>query len=122
MPIIVKKFSVRVGVDSYLPGDVITGLSDTEEKNLVADGYCEFPFVIDSQAESSNASDIPSIEEFAALKAAEQTALLESNDIKAGSNKEDRIQQYTDFLAGNDPLKESEEETGGEGPQTSLLI
>jgi hypothetical protein len=122
MAIIVKKFSVRVGGETFLPGSVINGLSENEEKSLVDDGYCEYPFVITSQTDPIVEQPLhTSIEQFKELKAAEQKDTLEKLGIEAGANEKDRIQQYTDFSEGNNTLNDSEE-AGGEGPQTSLIV
>jgi hypothetical protein len=126
MSIIVKKHRVRVGGETFLPGKVITGLSEEEEKSLVDGGYCEYPFVIDSQADSiteQTETGSPlhiSIEQFTELKAAGQKETLEKLGVVAGSNEKERIQQYTDFLEGNDPFKKLDDDSEENGPNTSI--
>jgi hypothetical protein len=126
MPIIVKKHRVRVGGETYLPGKVITGLSEEEEKSLVDSGYCEYPFVIDSQAESltetsstENSGNL-TIDEFIALKSTGQKEHLQKLEVEAGSNELSRVQQYSDWLEAQGNTEGSDENSEEPGPNTSI--
>lgn len=62
MAVIVKRFKIIAGGKEYVPGDVITCLTEKKEKTLVKEGYCEYPVVIakvDSPDGQGPGSDSP---------------------------------------------------------------
>lgn len=140
MGVVVRKQRVSTAERSYLPGEVVPGLSAKEEAELVKLGVCDWigaaevissGFVGPENATSNDADPAPALselEQFTALKAEPQKGVLVSLDIIPGTNAVARIKQYSEYLADNaPPLKldedseEDDEESSEGGPNTSVL-
>jgi|GEM_PF-3595353 len=125
MAIIVKKFNINTGDRIYSPGEAIIGLDEQHEKQLVDDGYCEYASgtvaLSETVAIPPTVTTPLSIEQFTELKAVEQNDVLESIGIDPGTNKEQRIQQYTEWYLHqeNDGNGTGAEE---QGPNTGMTI
>lgn len=105
MSVKVKQYSVNTGSKIFYPGDIVTGLSEEEERQLVKEGVLEWSH--DGQADDIGVQlpltvDLPSAKEFADLTAEEQKVQLDTLGISPESNKDERVKQYTEWLAAND--------------------
>ncbi|QHZ50025.1 hypothetical protein ERICV_05126 [Paenibacillus phage phiERICV] len=105
----------------YSPGETISGLSEEEEHRLVKLGAAEQineavpplqqePDQAQGEKEENNLfgvvedkeETLPTVEEFTVLQANEQKELLESLEIKPGTNAETRIEQYKELYEQED--------------------
>lgn len=125
MSIIVKQFNINTGDRIYSPGDTIVGIDEQHEKQLVDDGYCEYvtgPVVLSEEVVTPpSTTELMTVEDFSILKAPDQISIIEKLGIDPGSNKDQRVQQYQEWI--------SQQESGVEGsndeefgPNTGMTV
>lgn len=125
MTIIVKKFNVNTGVRIYSPGDTINGLDEQHEKQLVNDGYCEYatgPVVLSEEVVTPpSTTELMTIEDFSILKAPDQISIIEKLGIEPGSNKDQRVQQYQEWISQQESGDAGSHDEGF-GPNTEMTV